>query len=230
MHAKKIHTIRLKRMMMVSLLLLSTLMLFNVRVEATLSDDWIKDAAFSKFFSEDCDFPVVDGSKLHSMSDLPVWMEGIPIIIRNLTTQWPAISKWTKHDLIHSYGNRKVRSGSEASIVNSGGAADITLTLEGFLAQTTKYSMEKMEVDHNSGLTPDSFLFDTTILQSIPELSADFTIPRLFEDWDSFQEEKDKNMWHMLSVGPSRSGKQIFTKLLLQKLIQYLMPCRSAIS
>eukprot|EP01034_Spumella_vulgaris_P024386 gene24386-30728_t len=51
-----------------------------------------------------------------------------------------------------------------------------------------------------------SFVFDTTILRVIPELAGDYSVPSMFSHWDNVEVEKANRMWHMLSLGPSRSG------------------------
>lgn len=169
-------------------------------------NEWLEDPEFSSWFQEGCDFPVIDASLFNTLAELPSWLQGIPIIIKNVTNSWLAMNKWTKANLIELYGDRRIKSGSEASIVNSGGAAEVPNSLKGFLDQTTQYSLQKMNSNHSGNLSSDAFLFDTTILQSIPELINDFNIPIQFQEWDSFEEERERNMWHMLSLGPSRSG------------------------
>lgn len=189
-------------------------------IEQSLPHGWLQDSEYSSFFTNNCDFPVVDGTNLNKLSDLPTWMLEKPLLIKNITNSWSAKVKWTKSQLISSYGERKIRSGSESSIVNSGGAADVDHTFAAFLNHTTEYSLlRKVENQRNRSLISDSFLFDTTILQSIPELREDFNIPKLFADWDSFHEENERNMWHMLSLGPSRSGNAVLMLINLFNIV-----------
>ena len=50
------------------------------------------------------------------------------------------------------------------------------------------------------------FAFDVGALQSIPELGKDFRVPIFFQDWDNKENEEKGISWHMLSLGPSRTG------------------------
>ncbi|RYH15048.1 hypothetical protein EON65_32465 [archaeon] len=40
----------------------------------------------------------------------------------------------------------------------------------------------------------------------MPDLKEHFAVPGVFTRWDSVQEEAERKMWHMLSIGPSRYG------------------------
>ena len=67
--------------------------------------------------------------------------------------------------------------------------------------------MEKQSVSGNKvGQGPDVFTFDVGALQSIPELGKDFRVPIFFQDWDNKENEEKGISWHMLSLGPSRTG------------------------
>ena len=43
-------------------------------------------------------------------------------------------------------------------------------------------------------------------MKSIPELRQDYVIPKLFNAWDNSARENQGEVWHMLSLGASRSG------------------------
>lgn len=120
-----------------------------------------------------------------------------PYIARNINLEWPAFRKWEKEAFLTHYGSNFVRSGSEASIVHSGGVAENETTLSDMI-----HSMSHSE----SQIHGDAFLFDTTILKSIPELTKDFDVPSIFRSWDTPENESTGALWHMMSLGPSRSG------------------------
>lgn len=161
---------------------------------AATPKQWLPDPEFSKATIQDCDFPVIDGSTFTNFNSLPSF--SVPTVIKNLTGNWAAFQNWQKQNLLNNFGARNLKSGSEASIVYSGGNAEYVTTLEELLDQ----------MEANNKTTGDNFVFDTTILYSIQELMDDFTIPPLFSEWDSFDLEDEGKMWHMLSLGPSRSG------------------------
>ena len=52
----------------------------------------------------------------------------------------------------------------------------------------------------------DSFTFDASILGTIPELREDIQDPDFTREWLSEDKEKNKDAWHMLSLGGSRQG------------------------
>jgi hypothetical protein len=119
-----------------------------------------------------------------------------PYLVRNLVPDWPAFTRWQKDELLNRYGERVVRSGSESSIVHSGGVAEQESTLA--------YMVEHMSMDETD--LGKSFIFDTTILRVIPELNDDFSVPQIFQSWDNAANETKSALWHMLSLGPSKSG------------------------
>lgn len=91
-------------------------------------------------------------------------------------------------------------SGSESSIVFSGGSAGIPTTLLNMIANMNK--------PHQISSKSDSFVFDTSIFKTIPQLYSDFKVPYLFTDWDNDQKKKRGLSWNVLSLGPSRTGQK----------------------
>ena len=154
--------------------------------------EWNVDESFSIHSRSDCDFPVIHYKNIRELPDFPV-------IITDVTANWSAHENWRKSELLKLYGDRIIRSGSEASIVYSGGSAEVPRYLKDIISRFN-HSL------YTTSDTDDSFLFDTTVLQTIPELLRDFHIPEFVQDWDSFESESNGSMWHMLSLGPSRSG------------------------
>lgn len=159
---------------------------------------WEKDDIFrNSVTSSKCDFPTIS-------ADDPLLRQYLsetktPLKLSNMAEQWNANNNWQKSALIEKYGERIVKIGSQPSIVYSGGEAESFAYLKDFLSDLTKQD------DMSS-----SFVFDTTILKTIPELYDDFSIPIVFSDWDSIDKEERGEMWHFLSLGPSRAGIVFF--------------------
>lgn len=143
----------------------------------------------SALSSKPCDIPIIDGSNPIeiALSSYP----RTPVIFRNFTSHWPANILWDKEDLSKAFGERIIRAGTESSIVYSAGNAEMNIRLDQFLRGLDNSSM---------------FAFDTTILTAIPELNQHFQVPPIFADWDTPEKEENKELWHMISIGPSRSG------------------------
>jgi len=156
-------------------------------------EQWSKDSELKSVVSENCDFPVISLNQYSSFESIP--FRGVPFIIRNATYYWAANYNWQKGMFRKLYGDNIFRTGSESSIVYSGGNSEVAMYVKDLLAFPDNANGQK-----------ESFAFDTTILQAIPELWSDFEIPKLFQDWDSEEREKNRFMWHFLSLGPSRSG------------------------
>lgn len=146
-----------------------------------------------------CDFPVYDLSDRDVTVDFSL---RFPFIARNLDLNWPAFQKWEKENFLSNYGANFVRSGSESSIVHSGGVAE---------NETTLFDMVNSMSQAKDQVYGDSFIFDTTILRAIPELKDDFQVPSIFEAWDKPEKESTGALWHMMSLGPSRSGGYFLT-------------------
>jgi hypothetical protein len=142
-----------------------------------------------------CDLHIFESvGELSSRKDLLDRMNGKPFIVRNVVSKWPAKYKWKFANFSSIYGDKMVKTGSESSIVYGGGAAGITKNVTRILA------------DMRSQNYSDYFTFDVSILQSIPALRQDYRVPPALFDWDTPVNEKQGLMWHMLSMGASRSG------------------------
>jgi hypothetical protein len=180
---------------------------------------WDADLPFLSVTNGDCDFPKLDAHTAEAETALQL---KVPFIIRNAIAGWPAFVNWEKNNLLSSYGNRVVRSGSESSIVHSGGVAEHESTLADMVE-----SMRR--IDHDPQDT--SFIFDTTILRVIPELNKDFKVPPFFRSWDNTKNESTNSMWHMLSLGPSKCGR-FFCLLSWDELMTWFLlgpnTCRSS--
>jgi hypothetical protein len=156
-------------------------------------EGWAKDAELQSLMGDQCDFPIISMHEYGSFGEIP--FKNTPFIIRNATYYWAANYNWQKGMFRKLYGDNVFRTGSESSIVYSGGHAEVAM-----------YVKDLLSFPDNAHGQKESFAFDTTILQAIPELWSDFEIPKLFQEWDSEEREKNRMMWHFLSLGPSRSG------------------------
>lgn len=172
---------------------LLTCIIFCATIIASL-DSWTPDPEFLQVTDGDCDFPIYNWNESRvAFED----MLDFPYIVRGANLEWPAFLSWRKRELLNAFGSRVVRSGSESSIVHSGGVAERESTL-----QDVVESMEAIA----SGQQDGTFIFDTTILRVIPELNRDFSVPSIFRKWDNPENETRAAMWHMLSLGPTQSG------------------------
>lgn len=145
------------------------------------------------FLDKECDFPKLDGALIKSWEDLLPDFHGIPFVLYNCTNGWPAVENWQRPNFLSLYGDYGVVTGSEASIVYSGGQAEEPMMLKDLVGSMNPNDSAR-------------FVFDTEILRRIPQLKQDVHIPSIFNDWDSIELETQGKMWHMLSLGPSRSG------------------------
>lgn len=117
-------------------------------------------------------------------------------------TKWTANDKWKRSEFYKEFGSKIIQTGSESSIVYGGGTAGMPYKLKTVLDHMEKQSLSGNKI----GQGPDVFTFDVSALQSIPELGKDFRVPIFFQDWDNKDNEEKGISWHMLSLGPSRTG------------------------
>ena len=160
------------------------------------SEEWSLDNDFyisSKSDNVNCDFPIIqarsfDKKRQKNLDDLL----DHPFIIRGMMTHWSANERWSKANFTRLFGNKKVKLGSESSIVYSGGSTTLHSELYNVLQdmhQCTEVIVNTTSSGHNysestdvkvvdqSSRVCDSFLFDVSILRSIPELGRDFRVP-----------------------------------------------------
>lgn len=165
-------------------------------VHSTQDEEWNLDDdfyTFSKSDDVDCDFPIIqakafDKKKQRNMDDLL----DHPFIIRGMMTHWPANERWSKANFTRLFGDNKVKLGSESSIVYGGGSAALHSELRNVLQDmyqcressfnTINDSVKSTLSTTEKSATPgskvcDSFIFDVSILRSIPELGRDFRVP-----------------------------------------------------
>eukprot|EP00614_Pseudopedinella_elastica_P001762 CAMPEP_0172598708 /NCGR_PEP_ID=MMETSP1068-20121228/18776_1 /TAXON_ID=35684 /ORGANISM="Pseudopedinella elastica, Strain CCMP716" /LENGTH=532 /DNA_ID=CAMNT_0013398681 /DNA_START=385 /DNA_END=1979 /DNA_ORIENTATION=+ len=143
---------------------------------------------------------------------------------------WPAAGaiggRWRRGALRRRLGGRRVSTGDGANIVQTGGfAGHSTMSLGAYLdamENATRYwAAAGADVRADVGARrqteepPDSFNFDGDILASIPELAADFQVPRVFASTFAGPEKRAVSQpqaagasgaWTILSLGASRTG------------------------
>jgi hypothetical protein len=162
--------------------------------EKLLSSDWLIDEEFAAMSeSVTCDFPILDIDSFDQEEFREVAALG-PVLLRGMTANWTAKERWARPQFSKLYGDKLIKTGSGSSIVYGGGTASDSRPLNEMLL-----SMRTEEKQ-------DTFSFDVSILQSIPEMVEDFRIPALFSDWDNPENERAGFSWHMLSLGASRTG------------------------
>lgn len=167
------------------------------------SIEWLQDNDFYdmtvKAFNEDsnsdlCDWPIITEDELRKS---PMTYSSLPFILRGAMNSWPANDNWKRETLLKLYGKRSASTGSESSIVYGGGAAGVVMSLAGILQSIRNESLQNAS---------NLFTFDVSILKSVPEMTRDFVVPKPFRSWDNGEAEKQGYSWHMLSLGPTKSG------------------------
>ncbi|KAJ1397737.1 hypothetical protein B484DRAFT_458639 [Ochromonadaceae sp. CCMP2298] len=183
--------------MTTTMTLFSSLVTLSTVLATVAGDGWTADTGYLNSTDGRCDFPIIYSFGGHSGLVLPT---DVPFIVRNIVPDWPANHRWQKESFKERYGSRPVRTGSESSIVYSGGVAeDQSATLEMLIERMSNQTK-------GIGSLTSSFVFDTTILKAVPELVHDMTVPFFVTSWDNAEQEEKRDMWHMLSMGPSKSG------------------------
>lgn len=170
----------------------------ETRVE-TAADNWLNDddlmnTSRQELKSTVCDFEIITEKEFFSD---PFRYIDKPFVFKGLALNWSATSRWRRKALLDSYGNRRALTGSESSIVYSGGTAGVAMSIRSILN-----NMRNITSQRSSNL----FTFDVSVLKSIPELKKDFPIPKAFQSWDNFHSESRGFSWHLLSLGPSKAG------------------------
>lgn len=156
---------------------------------------WERDQLLGRMVPETCEIEEFESLEHYEKERGRHETWTVPFLIRGVAQSWDARHHWQKEYLIEKYGSRIVKHGSEYSIVYGGGAAELTTTM--------KEVIEDLENENAS------FVFQPSILDDIPELRNDFVVPSIFESWDSINREHNGDLWHMLSLGPSKKGNII---------------------
>lgn len=150
--------------------------------------EWKDDPLQEELSSYPCDIVVysIQQNSTFSVS----W--NLPFILKGGAAHWTTDGKWTKNALLEKYGRLSIHYGTESSIVFNGGGSEVSMTFGTFL--------------NSLGNDDSRFIFEPAFLAEMPGLKSDFDIPDVFKSWDSFDLEDQGEMWHILSIGPSRKG------------------------
>jgi tetratricopeptide (TPR) repeat protein len=138
-------------------------------------------------------------------------MQSRPFVIQGLMDTWPATrsDRWQRYKLLRTYGKKTIAANTQTSIIYGGGNSRMKFSS---FSRAVKDMRRSEEEGEDRG---DQFVFDSSILQSIPELKNDIDDPELFSSWwgggDSNANANgngkgNKHSWHILSLGASRTG------------------------
>ncbi|ETV95614.1 hypothetical protein H310_11044 [Aphanomyces invadans] len=129
--------------------------------------------------------PRVDGSML-SVADFKAKYEqpNVPVILTNVVTKWPALSRWTDAYLAATCKDTPFYAG-------------------GFTMSIAKYTAYARTLRDDQPL----FIFDKHFASTVPQLAADYTVPAYFHD-DLFPllGETERPDYRWLIFGPEGSG------------------------
>lgn len=142
-----------------------------------------------------CDIERVDASTLTPRGFTRIYRGQKPLLLTGpILSQWAAMHRWTRQSILERFGNRTIKAGIGSDIVNSGGGQGLaTMTVAEFLSVLNSSS-------------PDLFTFDVDFSTAMPELKEDFRTPDHFLSFNGELSRRQKQSWHMLSVGGSRMG------------------------
>lgn len=168
---------------------------------------WMRDDFFEAKLGEGskCPFERVSGlnefEEYDDKIDIPDEMMSKPFIIEGLMESWPAMQndRWQRYKLLKSYGKKSVASKTQTGIIYGGGKTNMKFT---------SFSRVLKDMRQSSGGIDDSFVFDSSILNSIPELKEDIEEHEAFVSWakDDAGVAQSGNTWHIFSLGASRTG------------------------
>lgn len=151
----------------------------------TLDDDFYRSSKSDQVL---CDFPIIKAKMFEGKR--PKEFDNLldqPFIIRGLMTGWPANERWFKSNFSNAYGTKRAKVSSESVIAYRGSRSGVLTDLDVILQGMNNHRNRA----HTGGLNndtiadtvaqySDSFVYDATILQSIPEMGRDFRIPGEF--------------------------------------------------
>lgn len=164
------------------------LLLDNILIYA-----WKTDPEFQSDISNVCNIQEFHSHEVLNDNEID-W--NFPFIVRNFARNWSATAKWTLPLFLNHYGERQINYGSQYSIVNGGGSAELITTISRIVEK----------INATTDTEEDAFVFQPAILDDIPALRDDFEVPSYFQSWDYLEREEKGDLWHMLSLGPSRKG------------------------
>lgn len=162
-------------------------------IHVAFSNGWKTDIDFKSMIPKACDI-----QEIEAFEDIENMVSNweTPFIVRGLAKKWNANQRWNRISFLELYGNKTLKYGTQHSIVFGGGSAELQITVSQFIRG----------LDANVTNAASAFIFQPSILQEIPELRDDFSVPSIFSSWDTKKKEDAAELWHMLSIGASREG------------------------
>jgi len=115
-----------------------------------------------------------------------------PLLLRGAASDWPALKKWTREYLLKRFNGRPANYGAGSDVIYAGGGPTNHATLGNLLERMRNQS--------------DVFAFDAMLLRTMPEFAEDFATPSVLEHAFPATDRISGAAYHLLSVGPSRSG------------------------
>ena len=148
----------------------------------TLDDDFYRSSKSNDIL---CNFPIIHAKMFEKKRQRG--FENLldqPFIIRGMMTSWPANERWFKSNFSLSYDSKRAKVSSESVIVYGGSRTGLSTDLKEILRSMSndKNTAHSGSLDTDTAASKvsesrDSFTFDESILQSVPEIGRDFRIP-----------------------------------------------------
>ena len=193
-----------------------TMNLFEKVPGPVINDDliedklWLRDDFFEAKLGKEGNCPFERLSALNEFEEyddkleIPEEMMSKPFIIEGLMDSWPAMQddKWQRYKLLKSYGRKSVASKTQTGIIYGGGKTNMKFT-------SFSRVLKDMRGRQTDGGDDDTFVFDSSILNSIPMLMEDIEEPEIFASWateDGTAIDHSESTWHIFSMGASRTG------------------------
>ena len=148
----------------------------------TLDDDFYRSSKSNDIL---CNFPIIHAKMFEKKRQRG--FENLldqPFIIRGMMTSWPANERWFKSNFSLSYDSKRAKPSSESVIVYGGSRTGFSTDLKEILRSMSNDkntahsgSLDTVTAADIISESSDSFTFDDSILQSVPEIGRDFRIP-----------------------------------------------------
>ena len=170
----------------------------NMPIEDKL---WMRDVSFEAQMrvNKDCPFQKIsamdDFEEIDEKFDIPAEMLSQPFVIEGLMESWPAMhsDKWQRYKLLKTYGKKSIAFKTQSGIVYGGGKTNMKFT---------SFSRVLKDMRGRGDDVDDRFVFDSSVLNSMPDLIDDIVEPEI-PTWMGMREGE---MWHIFSLGASRTG------------------------
>ena len=94
---------------------------------------WRNDWSLLISVDNSCNLETINYKDLTTEKFIHEFLDKKPVLIRGGTEQWKANNKWTKKEMLHSYGNETIFIGQGPEITQGGGSSHIPIQLEDFV-------------------------------------------------------------------------------------------------